>query len=227
MAKKRKQTKKKVNAKTKSGFKKDRSIILKEIIIVLLIIAVLVLIIRCSSNTVEERVGAVEEVGREDAETPVSVEEEEEEEKDQVVEGVQDEEGKPPELQQPMNDFPSKDAGTFLAQVRNTYIKEPIDEIVVLIHSANVPGVSLVYNSKENKLIGGTPQITAENVVLFDGNPHRVGYTFERNGKQAIIYDNQIVAESDFQSYSDLITGQATGGDIFFVSDAVENGDIS
>jgi hypothetical protein len=125
-----------------------------------------------------------------------------------------------------IQDFPTAEQGSFIGQTNNRYFKEPIDEIVVLFSSVKVPGLSLVYHPQENKLLGGTPQMVVDNVVLFDDLPHRVGYSFERNGKQRLLYDGQIVAESDFVFYANYLTGNAAGQE-FFVSESLKEASFS
>jgi hypothetical protein len=133
----------------------------------------------------------------------------------------------PQEKVQDSNDFPSSEQGTFMAQTKNTYFKEPIDPIVVLLTSAKVSGLTLVYSPGERKLIGGTPQIVAENIDLFDGIAHEVGYAFNRNGKQTLLYDGNVVAESDFVSYGNFLTGNVAGASKFTVSESISTATIS
>ena len=126
-----------------------------------------------------------------------------------------------------LNDFSSTEEGVFFGQLKNSYFKEPIDEVVVLLASEKIPGLTITYYHYENKLIGGTPQMTAENVVLFDGNPHTVKYSFKMNGKQQLYYDNNLVAESDFIFHSNYLTGNIIGVNEFEISDTLEKADIS
>ena len=120
-------------------------------------------------------------------------------------------------------DFSSKMEGTLSGWTDEKYYKEPIDETIVLFSSEKIPGLTLIYYHYENKIIGGTPQMTADNIIFFDGNPHTVKYSFKKNGKQQLYYDNNLVAESDFIFHSNYLTGNIIGVNEFEISDSFES----
>lgn len=120
------------------------------------------------------------------------------------------------QTQQPISietmDFPNPDEGTFSGWLKPNYFKEPIDPVVILFISAKIPGVSLMYYPKENKVIAGSPQMTAENIILFDGQKHQIVYAFKKGAQQYFFYDGSLVAGSNFKPYSpEQITGLITG----------------
>ena len=66
--------------------------------------------------------------------------------------------------------------------------------------------------------------MVAENIVLFDGNSHRIDYSFQRNGKQHLEYDGKVVAESEFKLYGqDKLTGLTTGYQEYYISESFDN----
>lgn len=118
-----------------------------------------------------------------------------------------------------IDDFASEEQGTFGGQLRNNYPAENFDSIVVLLSSQKIPGLTLVYYPYEQKLTSGIPQMTAENIVLFDGQPHRVHYQFTKGGPQYLYYDHKVVASSNYQNLQTVLSGFMTGPPILFVSD--------
>jgi hypothetical protein len=122
------------------------------------------------------------------------------------------------------HDFESTKEGTFMGWIQNSEIT---DDKIVLLNSAKIPDMSLVYYPKEQRLVGGTPKLEANNIVLFDGNLHQVGYTFKRDDKQSLFYDGKIVRESDFEYRGDFFTGQVIGSEVFFVSSVFERYTLS
>lgn len=70
---------------------------------------------------------------------------------------------------------------------------------LVMFVSDNVPGLMIAYNFKENNLNGGTPVMHTPKVVLFDNQPHQIGYTFKQGGLQSIYFDGTKLAESSFE----------------------------
>lgn len=123
------------------------------------------------------------------------------------------------------NDFPSSKEGTFVGTITgNAQVSS--DEIL-LFHSANIPGLDLKYYPQELRLKGGTPIMSAERIVIFDGKPHQIAYTFKRFSKQRLFFDGIMVAESDFVWYSGYLTGLVIGPDSAFVSELIENFEIS
>jgi len=129
------------------------------------------------------------------------------------------------EAPQKSNDFPSTKEGTFVGTI-NGQAKIDKDEIL-LFHSAKVPGLNLKYYPKESRLEGGTPSMSAKEIILFDGNFHQVAYTFKRFSKQKLFFDGEMVAESDFVWYSGYLTGLVIGPDSAFISELVEDHEIS
>lgn len=125
-------------------------------------------------------------------------------------------------------DFPSSEEGTFSGWVKESYFKEPIDEKVVLFSSGRIPGLVLIYYTKENKLIAGLPQMSAENIFLFNDQRHHLAYTFKEGGWQFLYYDGKQVATSEFQPYPQTeITGLATGIPPPAVSEAFQQIEIN
>jgi hypothetical protein len=109
-------------------------------------------------------------------------------------------------------DFPTTDAGTFVGVLQKEYFKEPIDKVVILFVSARIPGLSLIYYPSEKRLIGGTPQMSVDQIILFDGLHHEIKYSFEKGGQQQLFYDEQLVANAKFTPPpSDAITGMLIG----------------
>jgi len=109
-------------------------------------------------------------------------------------------------------DFSNNQEGTFIGTLQAEYFKEPIDQVVVMFVSAKIPGLTLIYYPYENKLVGGSPQMVANNVIFFDGIQHHLAYTFKENGEQILIYDDNIVGQSPFQApQNSPLTGAVTG----------------
>ncbi len=124
-------------------------------------------------------------------------------------------------------DFPSSDQGTFSGWINEKYFKEPIDNKVVLFASVRVPGVALTYYPNEKQLVGGTPEMTARNVLLFDGKKHQIAYTFKKGGKQSLFYDGKLMEKSNFQFYNkDQLTGMFIGLGQPVISESVYEVDI-
>lgn len=127
-----------------------------------------------------------------------------------------------------MQDFSSTEQGTFTATLQSEYPKEPIDQVVVLFASSRIPGLMLVYYPYERRLVGGTPQMVIENVVFFDGQPHQLIYSFQKDGQQVIAYDGTPIAASDFIYFGgNAFTGLVTGLPEVVVSDGFSEVEIS
>lgn len=124
-------------------------------------------------------------------------------------------------------DFPSTEEGTLTGKVKPNYFKEPIDQIIVLFASTKIPGLSLIYYPFQQRLVGGSPQMLAEDISLFDGSDHEITYTFKNGEKQALYYDGKQVASSDFKLYYSLLTGMITGVPEAVVSNSLESVQIS
>ena len=131
------------------------------------------------------------------------------------------------QLTPPEVDFMSVDGGTFNGWAGATYYKEPIDDPVVLFVSAKVPGMSLLYYPHKKLLVGGTPQMIAEDIDLFQGEKHQITYSFDKGEKQRLFYDGKIVAESEFKLYENSLTGMATGVAELYVSKSLDEVEIS
>ncbi len=119
-------------------------------------------------------------------------------------------------------DFPNTKGGTLSGWAGSKYYKEPIDDVIILFASANVPGLTLLYYPNENKLVAGTPQLTVEEIKLFQGERHNLVYSFDLGKSQRIYYDGILKAESDFQLYSSELTGMVTGAPTAIVSESFE-----
>jgi len=98
-----------------------------------------------------------------------------------------------------MQDFPSTEQGTFTGQLKPNYYKEKPDQIIILFVSSRLPGLALIYYPYEKKLVGGTPQMIADNIILFDGVSHKLGYSFQQKGQQLLMYDDKVIAQSEFR----------------------------
>ena len=107
-----------------------------------------------------------------------------------------------------IRDFTSSKEGTFVGTIKANY-KEPIDNAVVLFASATMPGISIVYEPETKKLIAGSPEMTAENIALFDGKKHQIAYAFKKGNEQQLYYDGLQVAQSKFEWQPDHLTGMA------------------
>jgi hypothetical protein len=118
-------------------------------------------------------------------------------------------------------DFPNSKEGTFAGTLQKEYFKQPIDQIVILFASARVPGLALLYYPYEKKLVAGSPQMVAENIIFFDGTHHRVAYAFKEGEDQYLIYDDKIVARSPFNPPdNNQITGMVIGAGELVVSES-------
>lgn len=122
----------------------------------------------------------------------------------------------------PVIDFPSAEAGTLVGTLHPQYFKEPIDNIIILFASIKVQGLMLTYYPQDHKIIGGTPQMVAEGITLFDGVPHELLYSFHEGGQQIIMVDRKVVAASNFVSYRSSLTGAVVGVSESVVSPAWE-----
>jgi hypothetical protein len=96
-------------------------------------------------------------------------------------------------------DFPNTEAGTFAGFAGEKYFREPIEEVVVLFASAKIPGIAIIYYPEEKKIIAGSPQMTIENIKLFNGVRHQIAYSFKKGDKQRFYYDGNLKAEMDFK----------------------------
>ncbi|MEK6969916.1 MAG: hypothetical protein AABW48_05810 [Nanoarchaeota archaeon] len=119
-------------------------------------------------------------------------------------------------------DFPHTKGGTLSGWAGSKYYKEPIDEVVILFASVTVPGLTILYYPQENKLVAGTPQMTATGIELFQGERHNLVYSFDLGKTQKIYYDGELKAESDFQLYGSELTGMVTGAPTAIVSESFE-----
>ena len=125
-------------------------------------------------------------------------------------------------------DFTNTDSGTFTGWSGQQYFQEPIDSVVILFASAKIPSLTLIYYPQEKKIIGGTSQMVAEDIALFEGNFHQITYTFDREGEQRLYYDARLVASSEFQpSFGSQIQGMIAGASEAFISPAWEKVEIS
>ena len=135
---------------------------------------------------------------------------------------------KAPAATMQMNDFPTAEEGTFIGVLPEKYFKEEMDNVIILFASAKIPGLTLMYYPEQKRLVGGTPQLAAENIYLFDGQKHELKYSFKKNGPQSLFYDNKLIASGDFRpAYPLVITGLAIGFIDNHVSDAFVEVDIS
>ena len=108
-------------------------------------------------------------------------------------------------------DFNSKMEGTLSGWTDEKYYKEPIDETIVLFSSEKIPGLSVVYYPTENRLVAGSPPIIVNNIHLFNGYKHHIGYAFKDN-KQGLFYDGKLIAAADFlPRLQNGFTGMVTG----------------
>ena len=39
----------------------------------------------------------------------------------------------------------------------------------------------------------------ADNIILFDGVSHKLGYSFQQKGQQLLMYDDKVIAQSEFR----------------------------
>lgn len=75
---------------------------------------------------------------------------------------------------------------------------KPFDK-VLLFDSAYMEGLKLIYDVKGGYLVGGVPQMHSSRINVFDGNPHRIAYVYEkRKDMQMIVVDNNPVAVGRF-----------------------------
>ena len=108
-------------------------------------------------------------------------------------------------------DFSSKMEGTLSGWTDEKYYKEPIDETIVLFSSEKIPGLSVVYYPTENRLVAGSPPIIVNNIHLFNGYKHHIGYAF-KDDKQGLFYDGKLIAAADFlPRLQNGFTGMVTG----------------
>src|SRR3989344_3093948 len=109
-------------------------------------------------------------------------------------------------------DFKSNIEGALSGWTDEKYYKEPIDETIVLFSSEKIPGLAVIYYPLEKKLIAGSPPMVINNLSLFNGYKHHLGYIFKES-KQALFYDGQLIAASDFLPRTqNSFTGMTTGG---------------
>ena len=135
-----------------------------------------------------------------------------------------------PELvQQPdqIGDFPSSEEGTLSGTLKEHYFKEKIDPVVVLFASARIPGLSILYYPEKNMLVGGSPALMVAGVSLFDGQRHSLLYSFKREGMQALVYDQKVVASGKFElPEGNMVTGLVTGAAENVVSEGFETVEV-
>lgn len=72
------------------------------------------------------------------------------------------------------------------------------DGVVEFFSSRKVPGLSIRYRLSDKRLMAGLPVMVGNVETLLDGKPHMIGYTFEKGGRQALVYDNQVIAAGEF-----------------------------
>ena len=130
------------------------------------------------------------------------------------------------EIPSSTTDFPSEEAGTLDGWVSlNPQIVT--EDVVVLFSSGKIPGLAIVYYPKEKRVVAGMPPLIAENVELLDGKEHNIIYTFQKDGQQAFIVDNTLLAIGTYQPYQhNGITGMAVGVSENIVSEHLNNVEI-
>jgi hypothetical protein len=121
-----------------------------------------------------------------------------------------------------IQDFPSDKEGTFRGVLQKEYYKDSLDKIVILFASAKVPGLTILYYPDQNRIVAGSPQMSADNIVLFDGKHHELAYSFKENGDQTLYYDGNLVATSKFNPLKNSLTGLVTGTSESFVFDGFD-----
>jgi hypothetical protein len=125
------------------------------------------------------------------------------------------------------NDFPSTKEGTFVGIIDGNKNPSRYGEKIILFTSAKIPGLSLEYYPSKSKLVGGTPEMIAENIVIFDGQKHQIAYSFKRFSKQNLFFDGILVAESNFEIFPRHLTGLITGVEKVYVSELFEEYEMS
>ena len=119
-------------------------------------------------------------------------------------------------------DFKSKIEGTLNGWTDEKYYKEPIDKTIVLFSSEKIPGLAVIYYPLEKRLIAGSPPMVIDNVYLFNGYKHHLGYVF-KDSQQGLFYDGQLIAASDFLPRTqNSFTGMTTGGYLSEVSTSIQ-----
>ncbi|MFH1510840.1 MAG: hypothetical protein ABIF10_04050 [Candidatus Woesearchaeota archaeon] len=75
--------------------------------------------------------------------------------------------------------------------------------VVEFFSSRKVPGLSIRYRLSDKRLMAGLPMLVSSVETPLDGGKHMVGYTFKKDGAQALVFDNQIVASGQFTGKKD------------------------
>jgi hypothetical protein len=122
-------------------------------------------------------------------------------------------------------DFPSIKEGTFVGTINGNNVVNY--KKIILFQSAKISGLTLAYYPEKMMLFGGTPEMKAENINLFDGQVHQIAYTFKRFDKQKLYFDGVLVAESNFNSFPRHLSGLVTGVEKVYVSNLFDEVIIS
>jgi len=98
------------------------------------------------------------------------------------------------------NDFESSDEGTIMFWTNLHILRESVGnaDYIILFSSERIKGLKIIYDVMDFRLKGGIPLIGSYKEINFDGNRHHIAYTFRKNGKQALYFDGNIVAEGNF-----------------------------
>ena len=105
-------------------------------------------------------------------------------------------------LYQP-SDFENKREGTVVMNFQGSMEEVEhhfglIPDYIVLINSRQIAGLKIIYNMGAKALEGGIPPMQTSSLDLFDGNPHKLLYTFHVDRGQAFMVDDVKVAEGPY-----------------------------
>jgi hypothetical protein len=127
-----------------------------------------------------------------------------------------------------ITDFPNSEEGTIVFNLGfpNGIFKVDGKEadVLMFLDSSVIPGLGISYNVNEKKVYAGLPRIDSNEVDLLDGNNHQLAYMFNRKeGKQVVVLDNQLIAESEFTGKEEkhVIVGYAVKDNVEWVESPV------
>lgn len=108
-------------------------------------------------------------------------------------------------------DFLNPDQGTVVFNFRfpktSFKVGNELADSLMFLDSQTIPNLKISYNQKEKRIYAGNPLLITKEVVILDGNDHKIEYTFNRKQKQqAILLDGNLLASGEF-SDTTVLTG--------------------
>jgi len=111
-------------------------------------------------------------------------------------------------------DFPDDSGGTieFFVDIEKGVFLENNPEIpryISFFESKSITGLAVSFDLADDRILAGLPLMKSKRIIL-DGELHQIVYSFQKAGEQAVFFDGELVAASEYKgSNANAITGMA------------------